>query len=163
MLQSWAALELRQRNVCTLEEISVLSALDRDLNLNLSSRIASLATLLADGTHALPYVFYADTSVGCAGRFEWVDGVLVRAVKQGGWLLLDNANLCADSVLDRLNALLEPGGLLLLNESGVDHVVAPHPDFRLFFTADEQYGILSVYVTRCLCYNLRDLFTLAFF
>ena len=38
------------------------------------------------------------------------------------------------SVLDRLNGLLEPGGVLSINERGVVDgkipVVHPHPDFR---------------------------------
>lgn len=29
-----------------------------------------------------------------AGQFEWVDGILVTALKKGSWLLLKNANLC---------------------------------------------------------------------
>jgi midasin len=45
-----------------------------------------------------------------SGRFEWVDGALTRAIASGGWVLLDNANLCNPTVLDRLNPLLEPGG-----------------------------------------------------
>eukprot|EP00879_Flechtneria_rotunda_P007272 GHRR01007629.1.p1 GENE.GHRR01007629.1~~GHRR01007629.1.p1 ORF type:complete len:772 (+),score=333.56 GHRR01007629.1:213-2318(+) len=53
-----------------------------------------------------------------AGRFEWVDGALTRAVQQGSWVLLDNANLVNPAVLDRLNALLEPGGVLQLDEGG---------------------------------------------
>ncbi len=29
-----------------------------------------------------------------AGQFEWVDSVLVRALKYGHWLLVSNANFC---------------------------------------------------------------------
>lgn len=80
-------------------------------------------------------------------RFEWVDGFLVRALKQGHWLVLDNANLCSSSVLDRLNALLEPNGFLSINEhcdsNGFAHIVKPHPNFRLFLTIDPRYGELS--------------------
>src|SRR5207249_164023 len=35
------------------------------------------------------------------GRFEWIDGVLINALQNGHWLLIDNANLCNPSVLDR--------------------------------------------------------------
>ncbi|KAI9068715.1 midasin [Trametes sanguinea] len=82
-----------------------------------------------------------------AGRLEWVDGPLVRALKEGHWLLLDGANLCSASVLDRLNSLCEMGGTLTLNERGAINgevqVLYPHPDFRLFMSADPQYGELS--------------------
>lgn len=80
-------------------------------------------------------------------RFEWVDGVLVKALEQGSWLVLDNANLCSASVLDRLNSLLEPGGFLSINEhcgpDGEPKVVKPHPDFRIFLTMDARFGELS--------------------
>jgi midasin (ATPase involved in ribosome maturation) len=80
-------------------------------------------------------------------RFEWVDGVLVKALEQGNWLVLDNANLCSASVLDRLNSLLEPNGFLSINEhcgpDGEPKVVRPHPDFRIFLTMDARFGELS--------------------
>lgn len=80
-------------------------------------------------------------------RFKWFDGALVQAVEKGYWLVLDNANLCSPSVLDRLNSLLEPNGLLLINEcadaNGEPRKVVPHPDFRLFLTLNPKYGELS--------------------
>ena len=85
--------------------------------------------------------------LGIHGRFEWVDGPLVRALKEGHWVALDGANLCSPSVLDRLNSLCESDGVLMLNERGsVDggiEVVRPHPNFRLFMIVDPQYGELS--------------------
>ena len=80
-------------------------------------------------------------------RFEWVDGIVVEAMKQGKWLVLENANLCSPSVLDRLNSLLEPNGFLSVNEhrdpDGSAHIVKPHPEFRLFMTMDPRHGELS--------------------
>jgi midasin len=80
-------------------------------------------------------------------RFEWVDGVLVKALEQGKWLVLDNANLCSASVLDRLNSLLEPNGFLSINEhcgpDGEPKIVRPHPEFRIFLTMDARFGELS--------------------
>ncbi|KAK0630835.1 P-loop containing nucleoside triphosphate hydrolase protein [Bombardia bombarda] len=81
-------------------------------------------------------------------RFEWLDGVIVRAVQTGAWLVLDNANLCSASVLDRLNSLLErPNGSLSINEhsnpGGQARIVEPHSDFRIFLTVDPRYGELS--------------------
>ena len=40
-------------------------------------------------------------------KFEWLDSSLVKAIENGDWVLIDNANFCAASVLDRLNPLLE--------------------------------------------------------
>ncbi|KAJ7625290.1 midasin nuclear AAA ATPase [Mycena polygramma] len=81
------------------------------------------------------------------GRFEWVDGPLIRAMKQGDWVLLDGANLCNPSVLDRLNSLCELDGFLTLSERGyVDgrvQIIRPHPNFRIFMSVDPQYGELS--------------------
>jgi midasin len=80
-------------------------------------------------------------------RFQWFDGTLLRAVEEGHWLILDNANLCNPSVLDRLNSLLEPDGCLIVNEcsleNGEPRIVVPHKDFRLFLTVDPRYGELS--------------------
>ncbi|KAL2201432.1 hypothetical protein P885DRAFT_73781 [Corynascus similis CBS 632.67] len=81
-------------------------------------------------------------------RFEWLDGVIVRAVETGAWLVLDNANLCSASVLDRLNSLLErPNGILSINEhsgpGGEPRIIKPHPEFRIFLTVDPRYGELS--------------------
>ena len=113
----------------------------------------------------------------CSGQFYWVDSVLVKALREGHWLLISNANfcrytcthihthtrtqarthmhqiyvyrscevvlyfvciqfcyLCSASVLDRLNAVLEPGGVLTLDEKGADGDSIPsikaHPSFR---------------------------------
>jgi len=61
---------------------------------------------------------------------------------------VENVNMCSAAVLDRLNALLEPDGVLTLGERGVKsdgtlHTVVPHPNFRLFFTMDPRNGDIS--------------------
>ncbi|KAI9734337.1 MAG: hypothetical protein M1834_002443 [Cirrosporium novae-zelandiae] len=80
-------------------------------------------------------------------RFEWTDGILIRAIQNGQWLIVDHANLCDASVLDRLNSLLEPNGQLIVNENhnadGSTRIVKPHPQFRIFMTMDPRYGELS--------------------
>ncbi|KAM4681124.1 midasin isoform 2-T2 [Amazona ochrocephala] len=81
------------------------------------------------------------------GTFEWVDGMLVQALQSGDWLLMDNVNFCNPSVLDRLNALLEPAGVLTMSERGVIDgtipTIAPHPNFRLFLSMDPVHGEIS--------------------
>ncbi|XP_078617566.1 midasin-like [Branchiostoma floridae x Branchiostoma japonicum] len=81
------------------------------------------------------------------GTFEWIDSMLVQALQTGGWLLVDNVNFCSPSVLDRLNALLEPGGVLSISERGVIDgqvpIIKPHPDFRLILAMDPVHGEIS--------------------
>ncbi|CAM6097712.1 unnamed protein product [Calypogeia fissa] len=81
------------------------------------------------------------------GRFEWIDGGLLKALERGEWVLLENANLCNPTVLDRLNSLLEPNGTILINERGLVNgeamVVSAHPNFRLFLTVDPSHGEVS--------------------
>ena len=81
------------------------------------------------------------------GQFEWIDSVLVKALQQGQWMLVDNVNFCSASVLDRLNALLEPGGELVISERGVIDgsipTIKPHPDFRLILAMDPRHGEIS--------------------
>ncbi|XP_023288825.1 midasin [Orussus abietinus] len=52
--------------------------------------------------------------------FEWVDGPLISAMQNGDLFLADEISLADDSVLERLNSLLEPERSLLLTEKGVD-------------------------------------------
>lgn len=40
--------------------------------------------------------------------FEWQDGPLVKAMKDGDLFLVDEISLADDSVLERLNSVLEP-------------------------------------------------------
>jgi len=104
---------------------------------------AALANHLAEAGEALRKPLTLENP-----RFEWLDGVIVRAVETGAWLVLDNANLCSASVLDRLNSLLErPNGILSINEhsgpGGEPRIIKPHPEFRIFLTVDPRYGELS--------------------
>ena len=40
-------------------------------------------------------------------RFHWCDGVLLQAIKEGYWFLIDEMNLAQQSVLEGLNAILD--------------------------------------------------------
>ncbi|KAL1318551.1 hypothetical protein AAHE18_15G213600 [Arachis hypogaea] len=80
-------------------------------------------------------------------KFEWVTGLLIKAIERGEWIVLDNANLCNPTVLDRINSLVEPSGSIVVNERGIvdgnPYVVHPHPNFRLFLTVNPHYGEVS--------------------
>jgi len=62
--------------------------------------------------------------------------------------LIDNVNLCSPAVIDRLNGLLEPNGVLELGEKGIDsngeiQTIKPHQNFRLFLAMDPKHGSIS--------------------
>jgi cobaltochelatase CobS len=77
------------------------------------------------------------------GETLWVDGVLPTALREGLWLVVDEIDFAEPSILAVLTAVLEPHGRLLLKEKG-NELVAPHPSFRLFATANA-VGAMSVY------------------
>uniref|UniRef100_A0ACD5WZY3 Uncharacterized protein n=1 Tax=Avena sativa TaxID=4498 RepID=A0ACD5WZY3_AVESA len=80
-------------------------------------------------------------------KFEWVAGDLIRAIECGEWVVLDNANLCNPTVLDRINSLVEKERSIVVNECGlVDGnpvVLEAHPKFRMFMTVNAKYGEVS--------------------
>jgi len=74
-------------------------------------------------------------------HFIWIESILLRSMRQGFWLILENVNTCSLSVLDRLNSLLETNGYLILNEGGGEgQIVKPHRNFRLILTMDPKQG-----------------------
>ncbi|KAG8656474.1 hypothetical protein MANES_04G142500v8 [Manihot esculenta] len=82
-----------------------------------------------------------------SAKFEWVAGLLVKAIENGEWVLLENANLCNPTVLDRINSLVEPSGSITVNECGIVDgnplVLRPHPNFRMFLTVNPTLGEVS--------------------
>lgn len=73
--------------------------------------------------------------------FEWVDGPLVKAMVQADVFLADEISLADDSVLERLNSLLEPERTLLIAEKGSDinsmsnaELIVAHPSFYFIGT-----------------------------
>lgn len=68
---------------------------------------------------------------GTVGGFRWEDGDLVKAMKEGSWILLDEFNLADPEILERINSLLDDDGYLIITEHNSEKVI-PHPNFRLF-------------------------------
>jgi len=64
----------------------------------------------------------------------FVKGILPQALEQGQILQLDEADAMQPEVGFVLQQVLEPGGHLLLTDTGED--IAPHPEFRLVATAN---------------------------
>jgi cobaltochelatase CobS len=69
------------------------------------------------------------------GETLWIDGVLPTAMRLGLWLIIDEIDFAEPAILAILTAVLEPGGRLMIKEKG-NEVLAPHPAFRLFATAN---------------------------
>ncbi|KAG8732853.1 hypothetical protein FRC11_010513 [Ceratobasidium sp. 423] len=66
------------------------------------------------------------------GKLKFQDGVLVRALRAGDWVVLDELNLAPTDVLEALNRLLDDNRELVVPET--NEVIRPHPNFMLFAT-----------------------------
>ena len=70
-------------------------------------------------------------------HFEWQDGPLIDAVRKGDDFLIDEISLADDSVLERLNSLLETERSILVSENSANEhsdVIRAHANFRIFAT-----------------------------
>lgn len=137
----WAAIEDQLRTKVLIEDAALVDAVrNRDLSM-VKHLIMGRSSIVSDTIEAFESMDFNKPI------FHWVDGMLVKAVENGDWLVLDNANLCSAAVLDRLNSLLERNGSLLVNECAQDdgspREVKPHANFRLFLTIDPRFGELS--------------------
>ncbi|XP_059970578.1 midasin isoform X2 [Mesoplodon densirostris] len=134
----------------TMEIVSKLEAvllLMQRLNNKINSYSKAEFAKLVEEFRSFGVKLMQSASGRSCGTFEWVDSMLVRALKTGDWLLMDNVNFCNPSVLDRLNALLEPGGVLTVSERGIidgsTPTITPNPNFRLFLSMDPVHGEIS--------------------
>ena len=66
------------------------------------------------------------------GSLSFRDGILVRALRRGHWVILDELNLAPSEVFEALNRLLDDNRELYLPE--INETVKPHPNLRLFAT-----------------------------
>lgn len=71
------------------------------------------------------------------GGTAWVDGPLVRAMKAGAVLLLDEVNFLRPSTVGGINGVLD-AGRFEIPQTG--EIVTVHPDFRLAATANSISG-----------------------
>ena len=75
--------------------------------------------------------------------FEWHDSILIQSIENGDVIILDNVNTCSNSVLDRLNSLLDDDNMIYLSESGSGRTVTANQNFRLFMTMNVAHGEVS--------------------
>lgn len=78
-------------------------------------------SLLARDTASVPFELRQRIRYGrsqLVRLFEWQDGPLVDAMRNGYFFLLDEISLADDSVLERMNSVLDPQRSILLAEKG---------------------------------------------
>lgn len=76
------------------------------------------------------------------GKTVWRDGVLLQAMKEGQWLIVDEVNVALPEILFVLHSLLDDDKFVML-AMHAGEVVRPHKDFRFFATmnpTDEYAG-----------------------
>lgn len=72
--------------------------------------------------------YVADTT----GKLSFQEGVLVKAMRNGHWIILDELNLAPSDILEALNRVLDDNRELYIPETQV--LVKAHPNFMLFAT-----------------------------
>ena len=94
---------------------------------------------------------YQQVNIHGKAQFVWKDSVLIEAIQNGDWVVIENFNHRGGStavVLDRLNSLLEEGNdELVINEAGLIDgelkKIKAHPNFRIFFVLNEETMVYS--------------------
>uniref|UniRef100_A0A915P399 Midasin n=2 Tax=Meloidogyne TaxID=189290 RepID=A0A915P399_9BILA len=66
------------------------------------------------------------------GRLVFTEGLLLKALKFGHWIILDELNLAPSAVLEALNRLLDDNRELFVPE--LNYTIKAHPNFQLFAT-----------------------------
>lgn len=68
----------------------------------------------------------------CSGTLSFKEGVLVQAMRNGYWIILDELNLASSDILEALNRVLDDNRELFIPETQT--LVQAHPNFMLFAT-----------------------------
>uniref|UniRef100_A0A182JR05 Midasin n=1 Tax=Anopheles christyi TaxID=43041 RepID=A0A182JR05_9DIPT len=121
----------------------------------------------------LEYLSRQVQTLNTGGHFEWVDSKVVKCLRTGQHICLEHVNLCSSAVLDRLNPVFEPDGMLMISEKGTvktddarddemaTEVVQRHHNFQAFLTLDPKNGEISRAMrNRCveLAFASRDVY-----
>ena len=78
---------------------------------------------------------------GPDGKLRFQEGILVQAMRQGHWIVLDELNLAPTDVLEALNRLLDDNRELLIPET--QDIVRPHENFILFATQNPPVSMVA--------------------
>ena len=69
---------------------------------------------------------------------EWIYGQLARAMQEGAWLCIEEANFMNEEMASVLYSVMDFRRSLTIDEHE-NEVIKAHPDFRLFFTMNWDY------------------------
>ena len=81
-----------------------------------------------------------------------LSGILVDAMRNGYWIILDELNLAPTDVLEALNRLLDDNRELFIAET--QQTVAAHPRFLLFATQNPP-GLYGGRKVRTICTSVN--------
>ena len=70
-------------------------------------------------------------------KFKWIDGVLLTAMKNGDWIIIDEMNLANQSILEGLNSILDEKQCLFVPE--LNKEIKANPEFQIFATQNPVY------------------------
>lgn len=99
------------------------------IRINLSEH-SELSDLLGSDLPAADDENKQNDSTSTTPKFKWCDGIFLKAMKEGSWVLLDELNLAPQTVLEGLNACFDHREQVFLPEIG--KVVHCAPTFRVF-------------------------------
>ncbi|KAF7458941.1 Midasin, partial [Cryptosporidium felis] len=66
------------------------------------------------------------------GLINWMDGILLYAMKKGDWVILDELNLATQQILEGLNSVMDHRRNIYIPEIG--QTIVCHENFRIFAT-----------------------------
>ncbi|AFN83603.1 Willebrand factor type A domain-containing AAA ATPase [Encephalitozoon romaleae SJ-2008] len=81
---------------------------------------------------------YIGSFTSTSNGIEFREGALVKAMRRGDWVVLDELNLASSDVLEVLNRLLDDNRQIYIPET--DEIITPHKNFRIFATQNIGYG-----------------------
>lgn len=101
--------------------------------------------------------------------FDYTESLLVKAMKNGDWIVLENIHLCPGDILESLNSLLEENHILRLPNNDLlamncddsnPESIPIHKNFRLIMTSDDQtmnasHIIPAPFLSRCIVLKIR--------
>ena len=62
--------------------------------------------------------------------FKFMEGSLLKAIKQGDWILIDEINLANNDVLQKIISILDKEDILLFEKGDIEPIKI-HKDFRI--------------------------------